>query len=63
MACERAVLNGSHSLNHVTNLLINNLENRVVQFKPKPEPKISPQKNVRGSEYFKRDVRKKGGES
>jgi len=63
MACERAVLNGSHSLNHVTNLLINNLENRVVQFKSKPEPKISPQKNVRGSEYFKRDVRKKGGES
>jgi len=62
-ACKRAVLNGSLSLNHVTNLLINNLENKVVQFKPKLEPKISPQKNVRGSKYFDRDIRKKGGES
>jgi len=61
-ACKRAVLNGSLSLNHVTNLLINNLENKVIQFKPKTERKISPQKNVRGSEYFKRDVNKKGDE-
>jgi len=60
LACTQAVLNGSPSLHHVTNLLKNNLEGRVIQLKPQTPAKIKPQKNVRGADYYKRGLGKKG---
>lgn len=61
-ACSRAIQNSSPTLTHVTNLLVNNLEEVVIPFKPKrAAPTIEPQQNVRGSGYFNQDLDKKGG--
>ena len=62
-ACTQSILNAALELNHVTNILANNLDGKVVQLKPQQDASnIRPQKNVRGPDYYNSDLSKKGGE-
>lgn len=54
-ACTQALKNQSPNLKHVTNLLRNKLEHGAKE-SPLPNSSFDPQENVRGSEYFDRDI-------
>jgi len=55
-ACETALRNNSPNLTHVTNLLRNKLEDGDIVSKCSDIDEFKPRRNVRGSEYFDRDI-------
>lgn len=55
-ACETALRNNSPNLTHVTNLLRNKLEDGYEVPKGDGDDNFKPRRNVRGSEYFDRDI-------
>ena len=62
-ACTQAIDNGTTSLEHVINLLKNDLDGKLSPFRTtKNMAQISPIMNVRGANYYKRDLGLKGGE-
>ena len=54
-SCKLALKNQSPNLTHATNLLRNNLESTVVEYQ-QPTAEFRPQQNIRGSNYFDRDL-------
>lgn len=61
-ACSQAIINGAPELSHVRNLLINNLEDKIVKLNSLKGPaNINPKKNVRGAQYYSHDMKNKGG--
>ena len=59
-ACETALRNKSPNLTHVTNLLRNNMENGIDRPEDSEVNKFNPEHNVRGSDYFDRDIDDEG---
>jgi len=59
-ACETALKNKSPNLTHVTNLLRNKMESGNERPGDSEVDRFNPQRNVRGSDYFDRDIDDQG---